>query len=115
MRPHLLQRLTEAKARALAAAVQRLDPAMRRILADRTAHLTALAKLASSLDPDQVLKRGFARIEHRGGRLARSATELTRGEGVEIVFHDGRRHAVVDGAAPARKEATPSPAQGDLF
>jgi hypothetical protein len=35
---------------------------------------------------------------------------------VEIVFHDGRRSAVVDGAAaPARKEAPKAPAQGDLF
>ncbi|HEY2048794.1 MAG TPA: exodeoxyribonuclease VII large subunit [Caulobacteraceae bacterium] len=115
LRPHLLQRLTEAKARALAAPAQRLDPAMRRILADRTARLTSLAKLVASLDPDQVLKRGFARVERRDGRMVRSAGDLARGEGVEIVFHDGRRSAVVDGAAPARRTAPPAPAQGDLF
>jgi exodeoxyribonuclease VII large subunit len=115
LRPHLLQRLTEAKTRALVTPAARLDPAMRRILADCAARLAGLSKLVASLDPDQVLKRGFARVEHKDGRMARSAGDLARGEGVEIVFHDGRRSAVVDGAAPSRKSATPAPAQGDLF
>ncbi|MBV8683188.1 MAG: exodeoxyribonuclease VII large subunit [Caulobacteraceae bacterium] len=115
LRPHLLQRLMEAKARVLAPPSRRLDPAMRRALTDKAALLNSAAKLLETLNPDQVLKRGFARIERRDGRMARSARDLARGEGVEIVFHDGRRSAVVDAAAPARKDAPPAPVQGDLF
>jgi exodeoxyribonuclease VII large subunit len=115
LRPPLLERTLQAKTRALVTPAARLDPAMRRVLADRATRLATLSKLVASLDPDQVLKRGFARIEHKDGRMARSAGDLTRGEGVEIVFHDGRRSAVVDGAAASRRSAPPAPAQGDLF
>jgi exodeoxyribonuclease VII large subunit len=115
LRPPLLERTLQAKTRALVTPAARLDPAMRRVLADRSTRLATLSKLVASLDPDQVLKRGFARVEHKDGRMARSAGDLTRGEGVEIVFHDGRRSAVVDGAAASRRSAPPAPAQGDLF
>ena len=48
------------------------------------------------------------------GSLARSAKTLASGEQVKLVFADGQRSAVVDGAR-AGKTRGASPEQGDLF
>jgi hypothetical protein len=60
------------------------------------------------------------------GSLVRQAASLSSGEPVELVFHDARRHAVVDGspgepalaAKPARAPKPPKApptSQGQLF
>ena len=81
------------------------------MFADR---LTNLDKLRLSLDPDRPLSRGFARVERADGRLVRSAAALASGEGVKLVFHDGDRSAVIDGAPRKAKAAAPAE-QGRLF
>ena len=81
--------------------------------------LASLDKLRLSYDPNGPLGRGFARVEKADGHLATSAAALSSGEQVQLVFADGKRGAVIDGARPsappaARPQAAP-PQQGDLF
>jgi exodeoxyribonuclease VII large subunit len=89
-------------------------------------------QLRRSFDPDGPLKRGFARVHQADGALVRAAAALRPGEAVQIVFADGRRGAVMEGAVvegetplakrapkPAQPESKtagkPVAAQGDLF
>ena len=114
-RPRVLkaQRVAELGERLTAAADRRLIQ-----LADR---LERTDQLRRSFDPDGPLRRGFARVHHEGGALARSAAGLKSGEGVRLVFADGERGAVVDGSSapaipkPKLKAVSPAPGQGTLF
>jgi exodeoxyribonuclease VII large subunit len=116
LRPRLLTGAMEVKSQTLKVLARRLEPAARRTLARAGERLEALEKLRLSLDPDRPLSRGFARVERADGRLVRSAGAATAGEAVRLVFHDGRRNAVIDGAAPpARKAKAPQTDQGRLF
>ena len=82
-----------------------LAPLERRLdrLADR---LASLEKLRVSYNPDGPLRRGFARVERADGHLAASAASLDSGEAVQLVFADGRRGAVIDGAPNAAIDAS---------
>jgi exodeoxyribonuclease VII large subunit len=96
----------------------RTGPAMERRLARAEERLVNLEKLRLSLNPDGPLARGFARIHHANGALARHAGDLRAGEAVRLVFGDGERGAVVDGQpAPSRprKSSASDTGQGDLF
>ncbi|MBV9510595.1 MAG: exodeoxyribonuclease VII large subunit [Caulobacteraceae bacterium] len=119
LQPGLLQRPIEARADRLGRLGLRLKPCVDRRLSRAAESLAALDKLRQSLNPDGPLKRGFARVHHADGRLAREAGQLRAGEAVRLVFQDGERGAVVDGAAAARpaarKAAEADKAQGDLF
>jgi exodeoxyribonuclease VII large subunit len=107
-----------------------MRPAVGRLTARAAERLESLDKLRVSFNPDGPLKRGFARVHHGDGALARTAGALKAGEAVRLVFADGDRQAVVDGAAgaspdlpapndPRPKTAKmvkpPNPGQGDLF
>jgi exodeoxyribonuclease VII large subunit len=118
--PSLLVRRRQAMADQLANVSNRLRPAADRRLARARDVLTGLDKLRLTLDPDGPLTRGFARVHHADGSLARAAAELRSGEGVRLVFKDGDRAAIVAGAAaaPLRTGKRPPGAatdQGDLF
>jgi exodeoxyribonuclease VII large subunit len=116
LRPRLLTGSIEVKSRTLQALALRLDPLIRRSLAQSADRLTALEKLRLSLDPDRPLSRGFARVERADGHLIRSAAAAKSGEAVKLVFHDGKRAAVIDAAAPPpRKSSAPAADQGRLF
>jgi exodeoxyribonuclease VII large subunit len=119
LKPGLLQRPIQVRRERLAALTARLAPAARRRLERASDALSNLDKLRLSFNPDGPLKRGFARIHHADGRLARSADGLSPGERVRMVFEDGDRAAVVDGAPPSHparaKRATGAAEQGDLF
>ncbi|MBE7218181.1 MAG: exodeoxyribonuclease VII large subunit, partial [Caulobacteraceae bacterium] len=105
----------------------RLEAAAGRRLSRSAERLAAADALLRSLDPDRPLERGFARVHHVDGRLARRAADLAAGEAVKLRFADGARGAVIDGASreapaakPPRQRAAPSAsapasAQGDLF
>ena len=119
--PVLLDRPRRLRAERLAEVSARMKPALDRMRARAAERLESLDKLRLSLNPDRPLKRGFARVHHADGTLARSAAALSPGEVVRMVFEDGGREAVVDGAAAAeakkgsgRAKTTP-PGQGDLF
>src|SRR5580693_9632381 len=118
--PSLLTRRRQAMADQLAGVSTRLRPAAERRIARARDVLTSLDKLRLSLNPDGPLARGFARVHHADGTLARTAADLRAGEGVKLVFRDGDRGAIIDGEArtPVRavKKPTTAPAdQGDLF
>ncbi len=116
LKPALLQRPIAVKADRLTATGARLAPAIRRGLISASDRLAGLEKLRVSFNPDGPLSRGFARVHTADGRLARSALALKRGEMLKLVFHDGEREAVVDGAAaPQRKTPVAAPDQGRLF
>jgi exodeoxyribonuclease VII large subunit len=119
LRPALLARAVERAGQRLAAV--RLVPALvERRLADSRAALTALARVAASLDPKLPLQRGFALVQ-AGDRIVRSAEDAVKAGAVTLRFADGTVGAQVDGAdrrpqppaprSPRRKEA----GQADLF
>ncbi len=115
--PALLTRQRQVAGERLGAIVARLRPAAERRLARAAETVANLDKLRLTLDPNRPLERGFARVHHAAGPLVRSATALTSGEGVRLVFKDGERGAVVDAeprAAPKRPPRVVAD-QGDLF
>ena len=123
LRPALLDRPRQLKTERLAETTARLAPALERIRLRAAERLDHLDKLRLSFNPNGPLSRGFARVHHSGGALARTAASLQAGEAVRLVFIDGERNAVVDsgpgapapaGRAPARRKP-PGPGQGDLF
>jgi exodeoxyribonuclease VII large subunit len=119
LNPSLLVRRRQAMAEQLAGVIRRLGPAAQRRLTRAAEALTALEKLRLTLDPNRPLERGFARVHHAAGPLVRSASALTSGEGVKLVFKDGERGAVVDAEPRAtksvRRQARAGADQGDLF
>ena len=74
-----------------------------------------------------MLARGYALVQNERGEVVRSKDTLSAGEGVTLTFADGKRGAVIDGAAsaPAKKakpkaklkpvKPKPETPQGDLF
>ncbi len=114
LKPGLLARHLTVEGDRVARVSARLSPAVRRTLGSAAERVTSLDKLLRSLSPDGPLERGFARVHHADGSLARSAKGLASGEAVELVFSDGRRGAVVDGKAAPKGKAAP-PDQGSLF
>ncbi len=118
--PSLLTRRRQAMAEQLAGVSARLRPATDRRLARAHDVLTGLDKLRLTLNPDGPLARGFARVHHADGTLARTAADLRAGEGVRLVFKDGERGAIVDGEARSsdrvvKRAASAGADQGDLF
>ena len=106
--------LSLAKARGdLAHASGALRPALlvQRIAAGRE-RLAQLWRVAASLNPDLVLKRGYARVEKRGGGTVSNAAAARAAGAVSIRFADGTVDARVERATPKR-DAPPS--QGSLL
>ena len=110
----------------LARLAVRLQPAVLRRLDRDRERLAAWEKLRVSLNPDGPLERGFARVHHADGSLARRAGDLATGETITVKFADGQRGALVDATAPPPPRSGPpsrpaprqpkvSPDQGDLF
>ena len=84
--------------------------------------LTALVRLFRSLDPDQVLSRGYARITGAAGQTLVDRAAAAGEPALTIHFRDGALEVVPAGAAPARaavKPKAPPPsdpgAQGKLL
>ncbi len=118
----LLDRPRVQGARRLVETTARLRPAADRLFSRAAERLEGLEKLRLTLDPNRPLTRGFARVHHADGHIARVAADLTSGEAVQLVFVDGARAAVVDGPSPAvdvsarrPKAVQPATGQGDLF
>ncbi len=99
----------------LARAAGALRPAMltQRIDAARN-RLDQLWRVASSLNPDRILERGYARIEKRGGGTVTSVEGARAAGALVLRFADGAVDARVErsGGAPYVKD---KPEQPDLF
>jgi exodeoxyribonuclease VII large subunit len=122
--PGLLDRPRRLRAERLAEMSARMRPAIERFTHRAAERLESLDKLRVSFNPDGPLKRGFARVHHADGALARTAGALVSGEAVSLVFLDGARQATVDGEPAPQPEVRPkaakgakppNPGQGDLF
>ena len=107
--PQLLDRPRRLKAERLAELSVRMRPAVERGLERQRERLLNLDKLRLSFNPDGPLRRGFARVHKADGALVRAAAALTAGDEVRLVFVDGDRGAVIEGAAPAPKPVGPPP------
>lgn len=69
--------------------------AMTRAIETSRRSLTELDRVLRSMDPTEVLKRGYALVR-MNGRLVRSAASVAPGSRLQIHLHDGNIHAVVD-------------------
>jgi exodeoxyribonuclease VII large subunit len=81
----------------------RLQPAYRRVVAQRTERFVAVWKLVESYSYKGVLARGFALVSDAEGNLVRSKSEVLPGATLAIEVADGSFGATVGGAPPARK------------
>lgn len=115
LKPGLLSRHVLAEQGQLERLAARLAPAVGRSLDRAAERLASVERHRVALNPDGPLARGFARVERADGTLARSAKGLSAGEAVQLVFADGKRSAVVDGAGRPAKAKTSPTEQGDLF
>jgi exodeoxyribonuclease VII large subunit len=103
---------------ALAMAGHRLVAALRARLGEGEQRIGALGRLLESFGYEQVLARGFVLARDDAGLPVTSAASATPGMGLALTFHDGERHATVDGARPRRKKSTPpdtKASQGELL
>jgi len=133
-----LRRSFERESRQLATIGARLQPAITRVAADRTARfeqaqirlepamtryaevrqsrLEALGKLLNSLGYRGVLARGYAVVTDADGTLIRSAKEVSAGQPIGVVFADGDIAAHVDSEfklAPLRQRRKRPAPPGD--
>ena len=119
----LLDRPRRVRAERLGEMFARMRPCFDRSFRRAQERLEHLDQLRQSFNPDGPLTRGFARVHHADGRLARNAGDLAAGEAVRMVFKDGPRGAIVDGepgaaaaaAKPPVRRKPPGANQGDLF
>lgn len=86
-----------------------------RIVSERRASLTSLARIMQSVSYQSVLDRGFALVRDEKGALVRRAGDATAGAGGAVQFTDGTRAIVFGDDAPAlkstSKKAKPKQAQ----
>jgi exodeoxyribonuclease VII large subunit len=84
-----------------------LYTAILRMLERRQADFSRSTQLLESLSPTRVLQRGYTLVRDAQGHTLMTAATPQSGAVVDIIFHDGERSAVIDGAKRLR--------QGKLF
>lgn len=105
----------------------RLNAALpRKLEADRL-RLANLDKLRLTLNPKRPPRPGFVLVTRTDGSIIPRGADLVAGEGVNLMFEDATREAVIDGAPSAaptpaasprstpKKPPAPPAGQGDLF
>jgi len=117
--PRVLERETRELRTRLDYAARRLDPAIARIIENRSQRLGGLDKLMASLSYENVLARGYAVIRRSDGAVVSAKAGLNPGDMVDIQFGDGDVGATISGA-PARprrrtRSQTDNDAQESLF
>ncbi len=97
----------------------RLLRGLGRMLGEARRRLEAQARLLDGFGYQQVLARGFVLARDDAGHPVTSAAAAPPGTGLALIFHDGERHATVDGAPARKKKARsgtpPGDAQGSLL
>jgi len=114
-----IHRRLDQRAARLEGVVARLERPVPEALERAAVRLAALTRALATLDPDRP-KPGFARVADGTGARVTSATQLSAGQGVTLIFPDGARGARIEGEGPARSRPSARPkatgvAQGDLF
>ncbi len=96
---HLLMQSPEAKItnekRSLEQLAVRMQNAQTNYFSMRRNALDGLEKRLAALNPENVMKRGYAFVRH-AEKVVTSANELNTGDRISIRFFDGERYAQVD-------------------
>jgi exodeoxyribonuclease VII large subunit len=85
-----LQRQLREEEKAIAQKRQQLQQAASRRLQQSRIHCEFLRQKLATLDPENVLKRGYAVVRTERGMIARSTTDLSPGQELEIQLSDGQ-------------------------
>ena len=123
LRPEPIRQSAIRQGQTLAQISSRTEQAIKRKLEQDSQRLTKAAQLLDAYSYQGVLERGYALVQNEAGDVVRSKDNVKAGEGVTLTFADGKRKAVIDGAAgkaavkakPKLKKARPATPQGDLF
>jgi exodeoxyribonuclease VII large subunit len=100
LRPGLLSSRLDAQGQRLERAGVRLAPVIARRLDGLGKDLNAHAVALALLEPKAPLKRGFALVRDKDGRLVKHTAGLADGQAIDLEFVDGHRGARVDGEPP---------------
>ncbi len=87
----------------LNALAMRLAHAAEKAMLGPAARLQSAAASLRQLDPHAVLKRGYALVRDKDGRIVRHATQLLPGDAIQLAFGQGNARATVDDIAPAEE------------
>ena len=90
-----LERKLRDEQKAIAKRYQQLVQATSRRLRQATQHCEFLGQKLATLDPENVLKRGYAVVRRENGTIARSAANLVSGQEVQIQLGEGQVKAKV--------------------
>jgi len=125
LRRGLAERAAQGRERLAAA---RLYPAMLTHRFERAQdRLAATMRMMVSLNPDNVLGRGYVRVTDAGGRTLTDRADAAKQTALTLKFRDGSLDVVPQGSAalqpnetaskktPPQKKAAKPPAQDDLF
>ena len=116
MRAEPLRLEVQRGRRDLGRCVDALRKAARRVVAERSQHLIAAAKLLESLSYRSVLERGFALARTTEGAAIESAGAARAAGRFVVEFADGGVGVQAEDAATRRSgRATPPPKQGKLL
>jgi exodeoxyribonuclease VII large subunit len=86
----------DACARCVATLAQAIDVYVERMLVRQRARVDPLAASLAALDPHAVLARGFSIVRDAEGRVVRAATQVARGDVVDIAFAEGSASARIE-------------------
>ncbi len=114
LRPEAMRRGLARLSERLEARDARLARAGARLTRDAAGRLAALGRTLASLDPHNVLERGFAIVRDGGGAVLTRAADTGAATAFELEFADGRVRARPDRPA-GRRRSEPGPAQGTLL
>jgi len=122
LRPEPIQRNATRQAQTLSQITARTEQAISRKIDQDKQRLAKAAQLLDAYSYQGVLERGYALVQNEAGDVVRSKDKVKAGEGVTLTFADGKRGAVIDGAAVKKaapkakpKPKAPAAPQGDLF
>ena len=85
-----LERQLRAEQKAIAQKRQQLVKSSSRRLSQATQHCQFLRQQLATLDPENVLKRGYAVVRSENGTIARSAANLVPGQELQIQLGEGQ-------------------------
>ncbi|HRO12090.1 MAG TPA: exodeoxyribonuclease VII large subunit [Amaricoccus sp.] len=113
LHPATVMGVVKAHRAGLDACAARLDAIGRRRVRESRTALDALGRTLKTLDPHNVLERGYAIVRDGGGAVLTRAEPARTAARLEIEFADGRVGARPD--RTGRKEPDSEPGQGQLF
>lgn len=90
LHPRLVDRQLQQQTRSLAQLRQRLHQATNHRIQQATQHLQFISQKLVAIDPQEVLRRGYAVVRQKNGDIARSTSALTVGAELSIQLSQGQ-------------------------